>query len=57
MRLASRGQREDEQGNTQSVDDKLFDEAARRQARTVTIKSLITTAAVTLIALALPPLR
>ena len=57
MRLAARGQREDEQGNTQAVDDKLFDEAARKQARSVTTKSVLTTVLVTAVALAIPPLR
>lgn len=57
MRLASRGLREDEAGNTSNVDDKAFDEAARRQARSVTIKSLVTMVVVTAIAFAIPPLR
>ncbi len=57
MRLAARGLREDEQGNEQNVMDKLFDEAAKRQARKVTMLSIATTVAVTAIALAIPALR
>lgn len=56
MRLAAQGLREDEQGNQHNV-DKLFDEAAKRQARKVTLLSVATTVLVTAIALAIPPLR
>jgi len=56
VRLAARGLREDEQGNEENV-DKLFDEAAKRQARKVTIMSIATTVVVTALALAIPPLR
>lgn len=56
MRLAARGLREDEDGKEHNV-DKLFDEAAKRQARKVTLLSIATTIAVTAVALAIPPLR
>jgi hypothetical protein len=39
------------------VDDKAFDEAARRQARSVTIKSAVAMIVFTAIAFAIPPLR
>lgn len=54
MRLAARGRREDENGDTQSIDDRLFDEAARKQARAVTIKSVVTTVVITAIVMLLP---
>jgi hypothetical protein len=57
VRLAARGLREDEQGKEQQDIDKLFDAAAKRQARKVTMLSIATTVAVTAIALAIPPLR
>lgn len=57
MRLAARGRREDESGNESNTDDKAFDEAARRQARSVTIKSAIAMIVFTAIAFAIPPLR
>jgi hypothetical protein len=57
VRLAARGRREDDEGKGSDVDDKLFDEAIRKQARSVTIKSLVTTAIVVAIVMLIPPLR
>jgi hypothetical protein len=58
VRLAARGQREDDHGDVSSQElDAAFDAAARRQARKVTMLSVATTVAVTTIALLIPSLH